>query len=178
MNANGALAESQERSNMKLKEVIACTIGVCAIMLMGGSIYSTRAQAAATGDSVALQRWNSADEISFTGTIDEVATNYSSGTPIGVNLLVDGAPPFQRANLGSQLNSSIKSQLAPGQTVTLKGIVRSFNGQSVLLVRSLTIGQQTTLVRSARGIVSPLVETSSTQGNRPRGKNATTGGAQ
>ena len=165
--------------NVKLKEVIACTLGACALLLMGGSIRPASAQAAsAAGSSAALQHWNSADEISLTGTIHEVTTEHNSGTPAGVNLLLDGAQPFQYANLGSQLNSAIKSELTAGQSVTLKGIVRSFNGQKILIVRELTIDQHTTHVRSKHGIATPLVDASAAQGNRPRGKNAIAGGAQ
>ena len=138
---------------------------------------SAQSQTAA-GSANALQHWNSADEISFSGTIHDVTTEHASGTPAGVNLLLDGAQPFQYANLGAQLNSSLKSELAAGQAVTLKGIVRSFNGQNILLVREITIDQQTTQVRSKHGIATPLVDASATQGNRPRGKNAIAGGAQ
>lgn len=164
---------------MKLKKVIASTLGACALLLMGGSIRPASAQTApAAGSSTALQHWNSADEISSTGTIHEVTTEHIAGTPAGVNLLLDSAQSFQYANLGAQLNSSLKSELVAGQPVTLKGIIRNFNGQSILLVREITVNQQTMQVRSAHGIVSPLVDASAAQGNRPRGKNAIAGGAQ
>lgn len=164
---------------MKLKEVVACTLGACALLLMGGSVRPASAQAAsAAGSSAALQHWNSADEMSLTGTIHEVTTEHTSGIPAGVNLLLDGAQSFQYANLGSQLNSSIESELTAGQSVTLKGMVRSFNGQKILMVRELTIDQQTTRVRSKHGIATPLVDAGATQGNRPRGKNVIAGGAQ
>lgn len=164
---------------MKLKELIACTIGALMIALMGASLIPARAQVTTTtGSSAILPRWNSANEISFSGTIQEVVTDHAAGTPTGVNLLLDGTQSFQYANLGSQINSSLKSELTAGQPVTLKGIVRNFNGQNILLVRQITIDQRTTQVRSLHGITSPLVESSALQGNRPRGRNTVDGGAQ
>ena len=164
---------------MTLREIIASTLGGCAIMLMSGSIRPASAQTAvAAGNSAAFQRWNSANEISFNGTIHEVATAHTSGTLAGVNLQLDGGTSFQYANLGTQLNSSVKSQLAAGQAVTLKGIVSSTNGQNVLVVRELTINQQTTQIRNAKGSISPRVEVSAYQGTRPRSKNAVNGGAR
>ena len=83
--------------------------------------------------------------------------------------------------VGSALPLAVASnlhELTAGQSVTLKGIVRSFNGQKILIVRELTINQQTTQVRSEHGIATPLVDASAAQGNRPRGKNAVAGGAQ
>jgi hypothetical protein len=162
-----------------LREIIASTLGGCAIMLMSGSIRPASAQTAvAAGNSAAFQRWNSANEISFNGTIHEVATAHTSGTLAGVNLQLDGGTSFQYANLGTQLNSSVKSQLAAGQAVTLKGIVSSINGQNVLVVRELTVNQQTTQIRNAKGSISPRVEVSAYQGTRPRSKNAVNGGGR
>lgn len=163
---------------MKLKEVILCTIITCVLVLSGGSAGQARAQTVAAGNSATLRRWDAANEISFTGTIHEVVTQSTSGIPAGVNLTMDGSPSFQYASLGSQLNASIRSELAPGQSVTLKGIVRNVNGASLLFVRELTLGQQTTQLRNIHGLLSPRVEASSYQGNRPRGKNDVAEGAQ
>lgn len=163
---------------MKLKEVTLCTIGACVLVLTGASHSLASAQTAAAGSSAALQRWNTASEISFTGTIHEVVPEHTSGAPAGVNLLMDDTQTFQYASLGTQLSSSVKNQLTPGQAVALKGIIRSIDGQSVLFVRQLTIGQQTTQIRNTHGMLSPHVETSAYQGNRPRSKNAVAGGAQ
>jgi hypothetical protein len=164
---------------VKLKELIACTLGACAIMLVSGSIRPASAQSAAVaGSSAVLQRWNSANEISFTGTIHEVVIGHNSDTPAGVNLMLDGSTSFQYASLGSQLNSSIKSRLAAGDAITLKGVATNIDGQKFLIVRELTIGQQTIQIRNAKGMLSPRVEASAYQGNRARGKNAVNGGAQ
>jgi NADH dehydrogenase FAD-containing subunit len=164
---------------VKLKKHIACALGACAIVLMGGSIRPVSAQtAAAAGSTAALQHWNSANEISVTGTIHEVVNGSTSGLPPGVNLLLDDSQSFQYASLGSQLNSSTKSTLAAGQSIKLKGIVTNVNGQNLLVVRELTIGQQTTQIRNTKGMMSPRVEVSAYQGNRPRSKNASNGGAQ
>ena len=164
---------------MKLKKHIACVLGTCAIVLMIGSIRPASAQtAAAAGSTAALQHWNSANEISVTGTIHEVVNGSTSGLPPGVNLLLDGSQSFQYASLGSQLNSSTKSALTAGQPIKLKGIVTNINGQNLLVVRELTIGQQTTQIRNTKGMMSPRVEVSAYQGNRPRSKNASNGGAQ
>lgn len=164
---------------MNLKQVIACTLGACAIMLMSGSIRPASAQtAAAAGSSAAFQRWNSANETSFNGTIHEVVTGHNSDMLCGVNLQLEGAASFQYANLGTQLSSSIKSELAAGQAVALKGVVASINGQNVLVVRTLTINQQTTQIRNVKGSLLSRVEDSAYQGNRPRSKSAVNGGAQ
>ena len=164
---------------MKLKKHIACVLGACAIVLMDGSIRQVSAQAAAAAGSTAtFQRWNSANEVSVTGTIHEIVNGSTSGLPAGINLLLDSSPSFQYVSLGSQLNSSTKSELAAGQAVTLKGIVTSIDGQKVFVVRELTVNQQTTHIRNAKGSVTLRVEASAYQGNRPPSKNAVNGGAQ
>lgn len=163
---------------MKLKKVVFCTIGACVLALRGGSAGLAFAQTAAAGSSAVFQRWNSANEISFTGTINDVASGNNSDALPGVNLLLDGASSFQYANLGTQLNSSIKTELAAGQAVTLKGVVSSIDGQKVMVVRELTIGQQTTQIRNTKGVLYLRAENSAYQGNRPRSKNVGNGGAQ
>jgi hypothetical protein len=164
---------------VNLKEVIACTLGACAIMLMSGSIRPASAQTAATAaNPAAFQRWNPANEISVNGIIHEVVTGHNSDMLAGVNLQLDSASSIQYANLGTQLNSSVKSQLTAGQAVTLKGVVSNISGQNVLIVRDLTINQQTTKIRNSKGSIYLRAEDSAYQGNRPRSKNTVNGGAQ
>jgi hypothetical protein len=163
---------------VKLKEVILCTIGASVLALTGGSASRASAQTAAGGSPAVFQHWNSANEISFTGTIQDVATGHNPDELPGVNLQLDGTTSVQYANLGTQLNSSIKSELVAGQTVTLKGVVSNINGQKVLVVRELTINQQTTKIRNAKGMLSLRVEASAYQGNRSRSNQASNGGAQ
>jgi hypothetical protein len=55
--------------------------------------------------------------------------------------------------------------------------VTNINGQNFLVVRELTINQQTTEIRNNNGMLSPRVEASASQGSRPR-RNAVNGGAQ
>lgn len=163
---------------MKLKQLIACTLGACAL-LIGGSTHPASAQTvAAAGNPATLQRWNSANEISVTGTIHEIVNGSTSGLPVGINLLLDSSQSFKYASLGSQLNSSVKSELAAGQPIKLKGVVTNISGLNILIVRELSIGQQTTQIRNSKGMLSSRVEVSAYQGNRPRSKNATSGGAQ
>ncbi|HEY1579830.1 MAG TPA: hypothetical protein VGF82_22420 [Terracidiphilus sp.] len=163
---------------MKFKELIACTLGACAL-LIGVSIRPASAQTvAAAGSSATLQRWNPANEISVTGTIHEVVNGSTSGLPVGINLLLDGSQSFQYASIGSQLNSSVKSELTAGQPIKLTGIVTNIDGQNILVVRNLIIGLQTTQIRNIKGMLSPRVEITAYQGNRPRSKNAANGGAQ
>jgi len=172
------MADLQERTIVKFKKAILCTIGAGVLVPAGGPIAQVSAQTASAASSTALQRWDATNEISFTGTIHEVVTKQTSDAPVGVNLLMDDTQSFQYASLGSQLNSSLKSELTPGQFVTLKGILRSAGGQKVLIVRLITIGQQTAQIRNEHGMLALRVEASAFQGNRARSKSASNGGAQ
>lgn len=163
---------------MRLKEITTCTIGAFVIALFSASTPPACAQTTTAGNSATFERWNPANEISVNGTIHEVITSHNSDTPAGVNLQLDSTASFQYANLGTQLNTSIKSQLAAGQAVTLKGVLASINGQNILVVRDITINQQTTHIRNDKGSIRLRVEDSAYQGNRPPSKNVVNGGAR
>lgn len=154
--------------------VAACA---CALGVVPGATQEACANETSTTITT-IHHWRASDEITFSGAIRDLMTKPVMGAPAGLNLLMDGSQGVLYANVGSHLDNETKKTLAPGQVITIKGVVRSFNGTNYLLVRELTLGQQTLKVRGIHGMPAKINSTASTQGNRPRGKNAAVGGAQ
>lgn len=168
----------EERPTMKMPKYIAFVAAcACALGFVPGA--AQKACAIDTSTTVTtIHHWKASDEITFSGAIHELMTKPVTGAPVGLNLLMDGSQGVLYANVGSHLDNETKKTLAPGQVITIKGVVSSFNGTNYLLVRELTLGQKTLKVRGIHGMPAKINSTASTQGNRPRGKNVSVGGAQ
>ena len=164
---------SRKRNIVKITQVIASAICLCALAMMPGTQPQAHAATTAT-----LDHWKTADEITFAGPIHEIVSKHVSGTPAGLNLLMDGSQTTLYINLGTALDSATQKSLAVGQVIQVKGIVRSFNGTNYLLARDLTLGQQALKIRNAHGMPTKVSATAVKQGNRPRGKRTVAGGAQ
>jgi hypothetical protein len=163
---------------MKMPRYIAFVAAcACALGFVPGATQEACANETSTTVTT-IHHWKTSDEITFSGAIHELMTKPVTGAPAGLNLLMDGSQGVLYANVGSHLDNETKKALVPGQMITIKGVVRSFNGTNYLLARELTLGQQTLKVRGIHGMPAKITATASTQGNRPRGKKASVGGAQ
>lgn len=93
------------------------------------------------------------DELAATGTIQEVVTTYSSGSPRGIRIILAGPQGIIDASVGPYLAADVQQSLATGQSVAVDGVVGTFNGHDYLLVRQMTIGDRQITIRNERGFL-------------------------
>ncbi|MGO8796429.1 MAG: hypothetical protein ACLQLC_16530 [Candidatus Sulfotelmatobacter sp.] len=100
--------------------------------------------------------YDSAHEITLSGTIQAVVTKHAKGSPAGMHLMVMGSEGLVDAHVGSFLSKQVKEALHEGDAVRIVGAMTSEHGKSYLLARTLTVGGQTVKVRSEHGLLGPM----------------------
>jgi len=95
--------------------------------------------------------YDAAHEITVTGTIQKVITKNVRYSPAGMHLLVAGPQGLVDSHVGAFLNKETKETLHAGTPVELVGAMTSIHGRSYLLVRQLTVGDDTVNVRTKHG---------------------------
>ena len=99
--------------------------------------------------------YDAAHEIALNGTIQEVITKHTAGSPAGMHLLVAGPGGLVDAHVGPFLSKETKAALVAGRPVKIVGATTTLHGKSYLLARQLTVGENIVTVRSSRGILMP-----------------------
>ncbi|HZR57322.1 MAG TPA: hypothetical protein VFA74_10645 [Terriglobales bacterium] len=99
--------------------------------------------------------YDKAHEIAFTGTIQEVITQNTPGSPNGLRLLVAGPRGTVNAHLGSLLTKDAQEALHAGAAVQLIGAMEKAHGNDYLLVRQMIVGTRTITVRNVHGFLMP-----------------------
>jgi hypothetical protein len=97
--------------------------------------------------------YDMAHETTLTGTIQEVVTKHSAGSPAGMHLLVAGPEGVADAHLGPFLTEETKEALHIGTPVQIVGSMMQLHGKKYLLARELSVGGRTITIRSARGFL-------------------------
>jgi hypothetical protein len=100
-----------------------------------------------------VQSTTSANLVTVTGTIQEVVSTRKAATSLGTRLVLAGPQGIVNASVGPYLSTEIKSSLAKGEQVVVAGTNRTINGENFLLVRNITIGNQTIAVRNENGFL-------------------------
>jgi hypothetical protein len=97
--------------------------------------------------------YDAAHEVTITGTIDQVVAQQAAGSPAGTHLLVAGPQGIVDAHVGPFLSAQTKSALQQGAPVEMVGAMLSLHGNDYLLVRQLTVGGRTVILRSPHGLL-------------------------
>ena len=105
------------------------------------------------------------NEITVTGTIQQVVSEPAPGRPQGLNLVLTTPQGAVDVSVGPYLTSDVKDSLSTGQPVQIAGFVRTVNGQNYLLARELTIAGRQVTVRNEHGF---LVRSQSRPDSAPR----------
>jgi hypothetical protein len=114
--------------------------------------------------------YDAAHETILVGTIQEVVTRHTEGSPAGMHLLVAAAQGVVDTHLGPFLSKANQQALQTGMPVQIVGAKVTLNGKDYFLARQVTVGNQIITVRNARGF--PVFQ-------RPRGQRVkATGTAQ
>lgn len=134
------------------------------IRVVGGAcllaLACTFSAAIAFGNTVATPkrayiapRYNVANEITLQGIIQSVVAKPSAGMMPGAHLLLAstklGTVDVQLGPFG--LKGSRSGALTPGSSVSIVGLMSTFNGRSVLLARLVQAGGRTITIRNDHG---------------------------
>jgi hypothetical protein len=121
-----------------------------------------------------------AHEITFNGTVQEVVTKHTVGSPIGMHLIVSGTQGTVDASVGYRLSANVREALHQGLPIQIVGMMGTLNGKQYLTARLLMFGGQTVTVRNRNGFLVGNVGPA--RANDPRAQRAAAqmanGGAQ
>lgn len=98
-----------------------------------------------------------AKDITMAGTVQQLITAHEAGTPVGLQLVVDGPQGSFTASLGPNLSREVLQSLSEGAPLQISGQMQTINGHQYLLARKLTIDGKQIVVRNENGF---LVHTS------------------
>jgi len=103
--------------------------------------------------------YDAAHETTVIGTVQEVVTKHSPGSPAGMHLLVTGLEGVVDVHVGPFLTKETKEALHTGTPVQIVGAMTQLHGKKYLLAREVGVGGRTITIRSARGfLVYPHAE--------------------
>ncbi len=95
--------------------------------------------------------YDAAHETTLNGTIQEVVTKHTPGSPAGMHLLVAGPKGVVDTHVGAFLNKQTKEALKVGMPVQIVGATTSVRGKEYFLARMLTVGGHTVTLRNTKG---------------------------
>jgi len=98
--------------------------------------------------------YDAAHETTLNGTIQEVVTKRTPGSPVGMHLLVAGPEGVVDAHVGPYLTKETQEALHAGLPVQIVGAVEQLHGKSILLARQLIFGGRTVTVRNENGLLA------------------------
>ncbi len=87
------------------------------------------------------------------GTINEVITQRSSGSPQGLHLIVNSSMKTVDVSVGPYLSPTIKKQLSAGSTVHITGTMQSVGGKDYLLAQEIVVGDKKLTIRNQNGFL-------------------------
>lgn len=99
--------------------------------------------------------YDAAHETTLNGTIQQVITKHTVGSPAGMHLIVVGPQGLVDAHVGPFLLKEMKTAVVAGMPIRIVGATTLLHGKSYFLARQVTIGDRTVTVRSPRGIMLP-----------------------
>lgn len=114
-------------------------------------LFAQPARTVQPGQGLFRSRYNAAAEVRIDGTIQELVTRRTVGSPAGVHLLVSGTQGIVDAHLGPFLSKERRAALRSGIPVQVVGYMTQLNGKQYLLARELTVEGRVITVRSSRG---------------------------
>jgi len=110
------------------------------------------------GPGLFRSHYNAAAEIRVDGTIQELVTQHSPGSPAGIHLLIKGTQGIVDAHLGPFVSTGTRAALRSGISIQVVGFMTEVNGKQYLLARQLIFEGRVVTVRSPHGF--PVADTS------------------
>ncbi len=94
-----------------------------------------------------------ARDITMAGTLQQIISTRTPGTPAGIQLVAEGPQGAFTAILGPALSDQLRQTLSPGAVVQVSGVKETIIGQSYLLARKLTIAGSQVIIRNEHGFL-------------------------
>jgi hypothetical protein len=95
--------------------------------------------------------YDKAHEITVNGTVQEVVTKRTAGSPVGMHLMVAGSDGMVDAHVGPYLSKDVQEALHMGLPVQIVGAMEQAHGKQYLLAREVIFGGRTVTVRNENG---------------------------
>ena len=92
-------------------------------------------------------------DITMAGTLQQIISTRTQGTPAGIQLVADGPQGAFTAILGPALSDQLRETLLPGAPVQVSGVQEATDGQSYLLARKLTVAGNQIIIRNEHGFL-------------------------
>ncbi len=94
-----------------------------------------------------------AQDVTMAGTLQQIISTRTPGTPAGIQLVAEGPQGAFTAILGPALSDQLRQALVAGAPVQVSGVREAINGQSYLLARKLTIAGSQIIIRNEHGFL-------------------------
>ncbi|MGC1414034.1 MAG: hypothetical protein WA817_02040 [Candidatus Acidiferrum sp.] len=151
-------------------------LSVCGGMVPGvATAQSTTAPGSAPsfrGTSTSQSKiLSTSDEVTATGTIQEVVSTFAKEGPRGIHVILTGPQGVIDASVGPYLSTEVQQSLASGQSVTAQGVLTTVNGHDYMLVRQLSIGDRQITVRNQAGFLVHPANTHTRENGSTKGDN-------
>ncbi|MGA8866900.1 MAG: hypothetical protein WB510_08020 [Candidatus Sulfotelmatobacter sp.] len=95
--------------------------------------------------------YDAAHETTLNGTIQEVVTKHTPGSPAGMHLLVAGPQGVVDTHVGAFLSKQTRAALRVGMPVQIVGAMAPIHGKQYFLAREMTVGGHMVTIRNTRG---------------------------
>jgi len=134
-------------------------LGFCMSLLFGSFPAAVTAQSPTPVPSTTSFKGTktsapAAQEVTVVGSIQKVLQAGPKGAPKGTYVVVAGPQGTISANLGPWLNAGVKQNLAAGQAMQLTGSFQTYQGQSYLMARQVTVNNQLLTIRNEHGALA------------------------
>jgi len=139
--------------------------------------FSQPSRTSQPGPGLFRSHYNAAAEIRVDGTIQELVTQRTPGSPAGIHLLIAGTQGIVDAHLGPFVSKETRAALRFGVPIQVVGSMTAVNGKQYLLARQLIFDGRAVTVRSPHGF--PVADASGhTSSVRRSSGSRTNGGHQ
>jgi hypothetical protein len=91
------------------------------------------------------------NDVTLTGTVQQVIEKAAAGGPAGVQLIAEGPQGTFITVLGAGLSNTLRQSLVAGAPISASGASATINGNSYLIVRRLTVSGNSFIIRNEHG---------------------------
>lgn len=148
------------RSTRKSKLSLALTALLTGVLMACLAAPVTAATESQPARGVVGQ-YDAAHEMTINGTVQQVITKRTVGSPAGMHLKISGTNGVVDAHVGPFLTKSMLQAVHTGLPLQVVGSMVTIRGKQVLLVRQMIYGGQTVIVRNSQGLLHRPAETPS-----------------
>ena len=133
-------------------------VPVALLLTMSAAVsFSQPSRTWQPGPGLFRSHYNAAAEIRVDGTIQELVTQRTPGSPAGIHLLIAGTQGIVDAHLGPFVSKETRAALRSGISIQVVGFMTEVNGKQYLLARQLIFEGRVVSVRSPQGFPIPDV---------------------